>query len=410
MPRRGAGAGGAEVTLRSLGISVYLPAFLFFLGDGALTPIIPLAAKDAGASLAIAGAVVAGRGLGILFFDLPAGRIVGRFGEAAGVVVGSVFVIGSLAGWALSSAPWAFVAFAFVNGCGLSVWQLSRQAYVSDVVPLHLRGRAMSTFGGTVRIGWFLGPLLGAVLAHAGGFHAIYVFDVVMVIAAAGIMLAVVDFTEGRDLVPSTTKLALVARRHARTLATAGAGASMLGGLRAARQALVPLWAAHLGLSASQASIVFGISLGAEVLLFYPGGSVMDRLGRKAVAVPCLVIMGVGLICLPLAQSFWALAAISIVLGAGNGLASGINMTLAADVAPPEARGQFFGVWRLVVDVGGFVGPLEVAAATALATLAGAAVLTGGLGLLGAAYVAVMVPETLQRLPPPTVQSDSSLA
>lgn len=136
----------------------------------------------------------------------------------------------------------------------------------------------------------------------------------------------------------------------------------------------------------------------------------MDRLGRKAVAVPCLVIMGVGLICLPVAQSFWALAAISIVLGVGNGLASGINMTLAADVAPLEARGQFFGVWRLVSDVGGFVGPLEVAAATALATLAGAAVLTGGLGLLGAAYVAVMVPETLQRLPPPPVQSDSSLA
>jgi MFS family permease len=386
-----------EVTLRSLGLSVYLPAFLFYVGDGALTPIVALAARDAGASLAFAGAVVAIRGLGILCFDLPAGRIVGRFGEGTGVAVGSALVAGSLVGWTLTSSAALFAAFAFVNGCGLAIWQLARQAYISDVVPLRLRGRAMSTLGGVVRIGWFLGPLIGAALARLGGFHAIYEFGIVMVIAAALMLLVLVDVDHGRDVVTSDLSLTAVARRHRRALATAGTGASMLTALRAARQVIIPLWAAHVGLSASQASIVFGISLGAEVLLFYPGGSVLDRLGRKAVAVPCLAVMGVGLIFLPLAHSFWPVAGVAFALGVGNGLSSGINMTLAADLAPSDARAQFFGVWRLVVDLGGTLGPLGVAGATSVVALSGAAIVTGGAGLVCAAYVALVVQETLLR-------------
>jgi MFS family permease len=390
-------AAGPEVTLRSLGLSVYLPAFLFYVGDGALTPIVALAARDAGASLAFAGAVVAIRGLGILCFDLPAGRIVGRFGEGTGVAVGSALVAGSLVGWTLTSSAALFAVFAFVNGCGLAIWQLARQAYISDVVPMRLRGRAMSTLGGVVRIGWFLGPFIGAALARLGGFHAIYEFGIVMVIAAATMLLVLVDVDHGRDVVPSDLSLTAVARRHRRALATAGTGASMLTALRAARQVIIPLWAAHVGLSASQASIVFGISLGAEVLLFYPGGSVLDRLGRKAVAVPCLAVMGVGLIFLPLAHSFWPVAGVAFALGVGNGLSSGINMTLAADLAPSDARAQFFGVWRLVVDLGGTLGPLGVAGATSVVALSGAAIVTGGAGLVCAAYVALVVQETLLR-------------
>ena len=61
------------VTLRSLGPTVYLPSVLFFVGDGALIAIVALAARDLGASAALAGFVVALRGLGVLAFDIPAG-------------------------------------------------------------------------------------------------------------------------------------------------------------------------------------------------------------------------------------------------------------------------------------------------------------------------------------------------
>ncbi|MDP1956997.1 MAG: hypothetical protein Q8J75_02310 [Rhodocyclaceae bacterium] len=54
-----------EVTLRSIGLSVYLPTLLFAVGQGAVIPIVALAAKDLGAGVAMAGLIVALRGIGV---------------------------------------------------------------------------------------------------------------------------------------------------------------------------------------------------------------------------------------------------------------------------------------------------------------------------------------------------------
>ena len=59
-------------TLRSLTASVYLPTFLFAVGQGAVIPIVALQAKSLGASLAVAGFIVALRGIGVLAFDVGA--------------------------------------------------------------------------------------------------------------------------------------------------------------------------------------------------------------------------------------------------------------------------------------------------------------------------------------------------
>ena len=58
--------------LSSLTLGVFLPTFLFSIGQGAIIPIIPLFAKELGAPLAIAALVVAMRGVGQMLFDQPA--------------------------------------------------------------------------------------------------------------------------------------------------------------------------------------------------------------------------------------------------------------------------------------------------------------------------------------------------
>ena len=97
---------------------------------------------------------------------------------------------------------------------------------------------------------------------------------------------------------------------------------------------------------------------------------------------------------MPLTHGTLTLALVAMLLGAGNGLSSGVVMTLGADFAPPATRVPFLGVWRVLSDLGTAGGPLAVAAATAAITLGGAAVTVGGLGLVAAAYVSRYVPET----------------
>ena len=76
-----------------------------------------------------------------------------------------------------------------------------------------------------------------------------------------------------------------------------------------------------------------------------------------------------------------------VLIAVGNGLGSGIVMTLGADTAPVRGRSQYLGGWRLCGDIGNTGGPLLVSAVAAVAPLATACVVVGVLGLLGTAWV-----------------------
>src|SRR5690606_4281983 len=98
-----------------------------------------------------------------------------------------------------------------------------------------------------------------------------------------------------------------------------------------------------------------------------------------SVALACLL--------LPLATATWSVTAVMVLIALGNGLGSGIVMTLGADAAPTVGRAQFLGGWRLCGDVGNSGGPLLVSAAAALLPLAAACVLLGALMALGTGWV-----------------------
>ena len=124
----------------------------------------------------------------------------------------------------------------------------------------------------------------------------------------------------------------------------------VIGAARSSRLVLVPLWAAHVGLSASATAVIFGVTGGVEMLLFYPAGvghgPVRPGVGRRALRGRC---SGVGL--LAPAAHHHRVARRSRprpLVAVGNGLGSGIVMTLGADTAPPVGRSQFLGGWRFV--------------------------------------------------------------
>jgi MFS family permease len=166
----------------------------------------------------------------------------------------------------------------------------------------------------------------------------------------------------------------------------------VMGAARSARLVLVPLWGAHVGLSASATAVIFGVTGGIEMLLFYPAGSVMDRFGRLWVAVPCVVLLGVGLALLPLTHGAAAVLGASAVAAVGNGLGSGIVMTLGADTAPAVGRSQFLGGWRFMSVVGGCGAPLLVSLVSAQLSLAVACVGLGALAVAGSGWLAFWVP------------------
>ena len=119
----------------------------------------------------------------------------------------------------------------------------------------------------------------------------------------------------------------------------------------------------------------------------------MDRHGRVWVAVPVAVRMGAGLIALPLTTSLPGVTALALLMAVGNGLGSGIVMTLGADAAPEAGRAPFLGVWRLLSLVGHNGASVVVAAVAAAASIGAASVCVGLLTLAGGAWLARWLPE-----------------
>nr|BFF11844.1 hypothetical protein GCM10025699_31470 [Microbacterium flavescens] len=121
-------------------------------------------------------------------------------------------------------------------------------------------------------------------------------------------------------------------------------------------------------------------------------------------ALPAMLLMGLGFIALSfthdLQQSALWFAMFAAVLGVGNGLSSGILLTLGADVAPKTDPAPFLGSWRTLTDAGGAVSPLIVSAIAAAASLAVATGVVGVIGLVGAAAFVRWVPRFVPRSRP----------
>lgn len=379
---------------------------LYGTAIGAILPVIALTARDLGATVALAAAIVTLTGIGSLLTNVPATLVTTRFGEKWALVGASAWC--ALAMVLAASVPvlGVFALAVFMVGMAGAVFGLARQSYVTEAVPLHFRARALSTLGGSNRIGVFIGPFAAAGVMSFAGTPGAYWVGAAAAFAAGLLSLTVPDLSvrtpragkrngELEDTVAAVAapSIGSILRSHSRVFGTVGIGVLLIAAVRATRQAVIPLWAQHLGIDPAQTALIYGISAGIDMLIFYPAGRVMDLRGRRAVAVPCMLFMAAGLGLLPLTSTPLQLLLAALLIGFGNGIGSGIVMTLGADFSPQPGRPQFLGLWRLLSDIGILSGPGLLSAVTAAVSLSAGILATALMGLAGAAVLWKFVPK-----------------
>jgi len=385
---------------RSLLFSVYLPSFLMSICQGSIMLTIPLFALQMDANIGITALVFSLRGLGNMTVDVPAGYATARFGDRNIMIVGvGLMAITALfASQADSPLQLAIAAFAF--GAAMATWLLARLAHISERVASHQRGKAISTMGGIQRFGNLVGPVTSGLIAHKFGFG--YVFLYIGFIGLAALLLVLLTVKDNQkahhEQGPGLFKLVPhIVSRHYRIFATAGFAVLCLTVLRSSRQLLIPLWGQSINLDSATIGLAVSSAAAIDMLMFPLAGYMMDNLGRRHAAISCLLIQALGIFLIPFSSGFTGLVLAAMVAGAGNGLGSGINMTLGADFAPPTERGEFLGVWRLMSDAGSFAGPIFLGYVATSVALASAFTAVSTIGILGAAIMLLFVKETLVK-------------
>jgi MFS family permease len=395
----------AAFSLRQIAVTAFGPSLLFGLGEGAILPVIPLTARAMGASVSVTALLVGLIGIGSLLSNIPASLITMRHGERWTIVAGAIWcaIAMALCGW--SGHIGVFAIGALMIGMSQAVFSLARQSYLTEVVPVEFRARAMSTLGGSMRIGMFIGPFVAAAAIHFYGLAGAYGVGMVALLASGALAARMPDLGlhavgERRDATSATPRTATIlstlrANRH--VFVTLGLGMLLVSAVRTTRQTVIPLWADHLALEASVISVIYGLASGVEMLLFYPAGKVMDQMGRRWVVVPSLVIMGAGLLALPLTHNAQTLLLVAMAIAFGNGIGSGMMMTLGADHSPRQGRAHFLGLWRLMADLGASCGPVLLSLLAATLTLGAGIAVTGVLSFLAAGHLAYWIPRAQAR-------------
>lgn len=375
-------------------LPAYLPTLLWAVALGALGPMVALSARGLGASVEVA-ALVVGLGLVVeLLLAVPVGKVVDRVGERRTMLgAAALLVISCVVGWRATTL-WELVLAVVLQAPCVVAFIVARMGYIADSVSVGLRGRALSLLGGVARVGVLIGPFAAAPVIALQGPQAGYLVGALAAAVGLGVIaLTVHDPPAHESLESERVSVRDVLRRHRRVLLTVGVGVLVIGVARSSFAVVTPLWADHIGVTPAQTAVVFGVIAGVEVLFVYPAGSISDRWGRVASAVPTATLIGSGLLLMPLTDSVGTLLAAGVLIGIGNGLGSGIVMTLGVDAAPTEGRAAFLSLWRTFSLIGHSGAAVVIAAVTALASLAASVVTVGVLALAGAGWLARWLPE-----------------
>jgi MFS family permease len=353
-------------------LSTYLPALILALGTGIALPALPTLAKTFGVSFGVASGVVTMFLLGNFLGTLPSGWLIDRFGRRPVMIAGPLLAaaMGFLVAGAHSFPE--LLVWRFLNGVAAQMWLMSRLAAISHSAAAGQRGRLVSWMFGMDSTGKLAGPVIGGFIASDLGARAPFMVYAVLALVALVPTILFAKDTPRRDDIAAREKTAGAPRKLSiREIVMPRLpyfGVALFAGLtRGPLQAdLLHLYAAfayHLGprqigfLATSAVVISMPISLTA--------GWMMDRFGRKRTMVPGFTGVTIAMFALAatafLHLSFaWYVTVFLIGVGV-QALTGGSVQTVGTDVAPPEARGTFLGLWRFAGQGGTLLSPIVFA-------------------------------------------------
>lgn len=373
--RHGASLSPDRIFTRPFALLVAATAVLFF-GFYFLIPVLPPYAASRGATKGEVGIVVGLASVTAVATRALSARALDRKGRRPFALLGLGLFAAASALLPLASALAPLLAVRALQGVAWGLATTAISSLVADIAPAARRGEAIGVWGLAPTVAMAVGPLAGGVLVRLGGPAAAFLGTALLFVAAFGLMLPVAEPRHPAGV-------------RARTTFPRGAllpcGVLFLSSLSyGAIIAFVPV---ELGSEPGKTGAWFAV-YAVSILLVRPlAGRLSDVHGRRAVAVPGLLVGAAGVALTGFAHGTPLLAVAAALYGVGIAGLSFPAITAWTIDRAGEARGTamaaFYGSYDLAIALGAAaLGPVYDRFGFGALNLAGAA------GILAAAALA----------------------
>jgi MFS family permease len=363
---------------------LFVTNFLIALGFGIADPFFPIYAVSAGAT---------GFHIALIFSSFAVTKmllspLIGRWSDYRGrrdlILVGLCTYLTVSLGYLLMPGPLALIAFRILQGIGAALVRPVSLALIGDIAPPRREARTMGTFDISFYSAQAVGPVVGGLVKDISGFPGVFlslVFLCLLSLLSAFFLVRLSSVNPQHNI-----------DRMRPQLSDVRIGWTLIGlsGFILTRSFSIALFAIFipifmyesLKLTGFEMGMIMGAGTVVTALLLRPMSSLSDKLNRH-----WLVILGGSMtalltFCLPLAQSFGHLLALSIVIGIFA------VVSLPASSALLVQEGNFYGMG---LAMGIFTGAMNFG--TVLAPLVGGFAL-GLCGIkpifFGAAFLGLM--------------------
>jgi len=332
---------------------------LVAVGYSIIVPVLPLYARDFGATNIQIGAVIAGFALTRTAFNIPAGVFAGRFGSKKSMLLGLVFVGVTSAVIGVARNYETVLIARTIAGAGSAFYVTSSTTYMAELTTKGRRGRSMSIYDGVGMVGSSVGPAIGGVLSYVGGRNLPFlVYACFLFAAAVFVQLLLPEVTQKvQHRLPSYSDLK---RTYGdRSFLSVNTSTFMYSFVLMSMQfTIIPLFAAeNIGLNSLQIGGLFTVLSVAELATFIPIGSLSDRFGRKPFMCSSLIVSSLVLIVMAHVSNSLGFSLAMAMLGFGSGLAGPMDAWIS-DLSPKDKLGVAIGLYRTLNDIGVVAGPI----------------------------------------------------
>lgn len=340
-------------------VGIFIVTNLGLLAVGATLPVIPRFVTEElnGSDLEVGIVTGAFAITGFLCRPL-AGNAADRRGRRVTVIAGASLAV--IAGGLLflpASIPGLIISRLFL-GAGEGTVFTAGSAWNVDMAPPERRGRMIGLYGLAIWTGLTLGPPVGELLLHLGGYELVWAFA-----TGAPVLAAVVASRLPESVQPEGSR---EARGPIISREAAGPGGTFALGVVgfAAVSAFIVLSLDARGIG--HGALVFSVFAGTVVLTRLVGGHLPDQIGAARSAVGAALIEAFGLFLLGAAQSLPVAIVGAMAMGAAFSLLFPALSLLAVNRVVPERRGAAMGTFTASFDLGMLVGSPAVGAAAAI--------------------------------------------